>query len=135
MNLQRILISILVIIAFAVSSWAADGTITDFAASSQGKSVLVEWHSATEMGIKEYQVQRSYDGNRFYTVATIAPKGDNSSYQHIDDDLYKQTMDTYYYRVEAVRNGGQKEISRVEAVTISFSDIHRTWGSIKALFR
>ncbi len=136
MKLISKLTVILVLLAvFASSATAESNVIKEFTATNQGLSVLLEWSANLENGVVSYNVQRSFDGRQFFEVASIEPEGLSGSYSHIDEDLYKETLNTYYYRIEVRMITGTPELSETEEVILSFSGIRRTWGSIKALFR
>jgi hypothetical protein len=88
--------------------------ITDITAQLQtGKKVAVNWTSATETNLANYQVQRSTNGSSFSTVGTVAAKG-AGSYSYLDDltTINNQTP-TIYYRLEAVDKDGSKTYSKV----------------------
>ncbi len=109
--------------------------LVEFTANSRDNSAVLEWTSADEQGIVEYRIQRSFDGQTFHTVDRVMPKGNSSSYRYVDEDLFKERINTYYYRIEVSLVGGHSEMSQTAEVTISFSGVHRTWGSLKAMFR
>lgn len=130
-----------VFVSFALGSlliggvvWAP-GVIMTFSASNQGDSVTLEWSSGSEAGLSVYQIERSLDGLDFSTIAEVSPQGDNSTYIYEDHDLFKGSTRTYYYRIRAAMSNGTSSLSSVQSVTLSFSGIQQTWGSIKALFR
>ncbi|MCF7809515.1 hypothetical protein K9N50_00865 [bacterium] len=110
--------------------------IEEFTATSQDRAAELEWTTGSERGVSEYRLQRSFDGRTFYTIHEVTPgSGVNHTYQYVDDDLFKNQVRTFYYRVEVSLNSGNFEYSQTENVTFSFSGIIRTWGSIKAMFR
>ncbi len=109
--------------------------IVDINAEPDGRNAVIEWKSGSERGVVEFRVQRSFDGHSFYTICRVEPAGDNHTYRYIDNDLFKERLQTFYYRIEVVLSGGRTQLSRTVDVTLSFSGIHRTWGSIKAMFR
>jgi hypothetical protein len=109
--------------------------LEDFTAVSRDNGAVLEWKSTIEQGAVEYRIQRSFDGQTFHTVNRVMPKGNSSSYRYVDEDLFKERINTYYYRIEVALAGGQIEMSQIAEVTISFSSVHRTWGSLKAMFR
>lgn len=54
-------------------------SITNWGVVSNPSNVIVYWTSQNESGIKNYEIDRSYDGVNFSSVATVAPQG-NVSY-------------------------------------------------------
>jgi len=109
--------------------------IRDFTATVDGNRAILQWSSVSEAGVLLYRVQRSFDGTNFHDVANIDPRGDRQDYRYVDDDLFKGQMRTYYYRLEIVMSDGERFYSPVVEVVFDSSNIKRTWGSIKALFR
>ncbi len=134
MRKQNIFISLGVILVLTGIAWAPN-LITNFTATNEGDFVLLTWHTGTETGVTQYQVERSLDGIDFHEIANLQPSGSNSDYSYEDRDLYKTTSRTYYYRIHASLSNGSSSFSTVQSVTLSFSGIQQTWGSIKSLFR
>lgn len=96
--------------------------LVDITAQLQtNNTVAVNWVSATELNLANYQVQRSSDGTNFSMVGTLAAKG-ASAYTYIDDisSIIAQ-LSTVYYRLEAVDNNGSKSYSKVVAVGLGNS--------------
>ncbi len=109
--------------------------ISNFQATTSGGKVILEWNSGRENGVLGFRVQRSLDGSSFYNVITVDPAGDFQSYRYEDDDLFKGVISTYYYRIEVILRGDRSNYSRTVEVIFVSSNINRTWGSIKALFK
>ncbi|MDP8239597.1 MAG: hypothetical protein P9X24_10955 [Candidatus Hatepunaea meridiana] len=135
MKIKLINISLLITVLLAPTSFVNAQTIKDFDVVADGRNVLLEWTSNGENQVNEYRVQRSFDGRNFYTISDLEPVGSGHTYQYIDNDLYKNKLRTFYYRIEVCQNGGRSQFSWIEEITLSFSGILRTWGSIKAMFR
>ncbi len=134
-SVMRILsTSLIVLLLFAASAWAPS-VITQFDAITGGDYVILNWTSGSEAGLSNFQVERSLDGLDFQAIATISPLGSNTDYSYEDHDLYKTTTRTYFYRIKAQMTNGSSNLSPVKSITLSFSGIQQTWGSIKSLFR
>lgn len=114
---------------------ADDGIIRDFTATNSGQQTLLEWSTDSPEQISLFHVQRSFDGRQYYTIADVSCRSGVNNYSYNDDDLFKGELHTFYYRIEAVTSYRNSEFSEVVEVTVSFSGIKRTWGSIKAMFR
>ncbi|MCX6640072.1 MAG: hypothetical protein NTW14_06265 [bacterium] len=127
-------ITTLILVIFFATAFAA-GVITSFEARSEGDYAYLEWTSESESGLSVYRVERSLDALQFISVAEVEPTGDHSSYVYEDHDLVKSSTRTYYYRINALMKDGTNSFSSVKSVTLAFSGIQQTWGSIKALFR
>jgi hypothetical protein len=114
--------------------WAG-AVILQFTAEVQSNTVVLSWRTGVEVNLSEFQVQRSTTGTTFYSIGSVEPNGSYSEYQYVDDNLLKQSVRTYYYRLKIVDNDGTSTYSVVREVTIISSGIQQTWGSIKAMFR
>jgi len=128
-----ITLSLLLLMALAQPSIAQ--MLESFNATADNHSVRLEWKTLSESGVTGFCVMRSIDGKNFYKICDIEPAGSGQTYQYIDSDLFKDNTRTFYYRLEICLNGGRKIYSRTEEVTLSFSGVQRTWGSLKAMFR
>lgn len=114
--------------------WAG-AVILEFTAEVQSNTVVLSWRTGVEMNLSIFQVQRSTNGTSFYTIGGVDPTGSYSQYQYVDDNLLKQSVRTYYYRLKMIDNDGTSSYSNVQQVIIIASGIQQTWGSIKAMFR
>ncbi len=132
--MRPFLTTLTILLLFAATA-LAPSIITDFTAENGEDYVLLTWNSGTESGLSFYQIERSLDGIEFQAIGTMTPQGSNSSYEYEDHDLYKMTSRTYFYRINATMTNGSSNYSSVAQVTLSFSGIQQTWGSIKSLFR
>lgn len=102
---------------------------------SVNQQAVIEWSSTTEAGVTEYRILRSFDGFRFHQIATVKPMGDQQSYRYTDEDLFKDKVNTYYYRIQVALSNGRSELSETADISFGSNNVRRTWGSIKALFR
>jgi hypothetical protein len=128
--------AIIIAVLFCAGTAAAQGIIVNFTAHAENDDYAVlEWASGSENGLLLFRVERSLDGLTFTSIAELAPQGSNSDYRYEDHDLYKTSPRTYYYRIRALMTSGTSTLSPVQSVTLAFSGIQQTWGSIKALFR
>ena len=134
MHFRSILVIIMVILV-PLLLWAG-ADILEFSAEPDGESaVLLTWRTGVEVSLTVFQVQRSSNGNTFYTIGNVNPTGSYSEYQYLDTNLLKQSVKTYYYRLKMIDTSGAVTYSEVRDVTLTFSGIQETWGSIKAMFR
>jgi len=134
-QIKHTLIALLVLAALPWSAFASDEVIREFTGVSAGDQTILEWTLAPNVAVSLFHVQRSFDGRRFYTIADVLPQPGVTKYRYLDNDLFKNELHTYYYRIETVSPGGGTSLSSTIEVTLSFSGIKRTWGSIKAMFR
>lgn len=131
----RSILVISMVILVPLLLWAG-ADILEFRAEAQGESaVLLTWRTGVEVSLTTFQIQRSANGTTFYTIGDMEPTGSYSEYQYLDTNLLKQSVKTYYYRLKIVDTNGAVTYSEVREVTMTFSGIQQTWGSIKAMFR
>ena len=110
-------------------------TLESFSATAENNAVRLEWRTINESGVTGFCVLRSIDGRHFYKICNIDPVRAGHTYHYVDNDLFKENNRTFYYRLEICMSGGRKVYSQTKEVTLSFSGVQRTWGSIKAMFR
>jgi hypothetical protein len=80
-------------------------TITTITATEKGKSAEVKWHVDNEKDMKQYEVERSFDGMNFSKRETVnAENAGSSNYSWTDADLLPGY---YYYRIRSVDNKGK----------------------------
>ena len=106
-----------------------------FEVKSQGENVLVEWQTGDETNMNHFSVQRKTPQTSFVEVATIQPKGSNSSYSYVDQSIYKTNDVIFIYQLKIIDNNNQISYSVEKSASPNISGIKRTWGSIKAMFR
>lgn len=128
------------LVAFSPTSTV---TFSDFRASSGTDGITLHWTTSQENGIKDFAVEKASQLNgQFYQIdGTIEATGAGSTYQFVDNDLYKTTSSTIFvYRVRADGYDGSVSYSGTITQPYDFSSglsgvAKRTWGSIKAMFR
>jgi hypothetical protein len=107
-----------------------------FSARSDGTVIFVRWVSQDEAGVVRFEVERKagLDG-QFFLLSEIQPRGDNSAYEYVDDSAFRVTETVYKYRIKVAYADGSSVYSPEIVVPHTVSDVRRTWGSIKAMFR
>jgi len=114
----------------------AGAYIDYFHARSESDNVKLEWKTVEELNLQKFVIERRTTQSSFSEVATVSPKGDNSFYSFIDENVYKTNNSVFIYRLKIVENNNQVSYSSDVSVSHSVSSIYkRTWGSIKAMFR
>ncbi len=110
-----------------------DGTLQ---AHSDGNNVTIQWGTTEEMSLSEFVVERQAgsDGG-FILIGSVAPKGNNSSYEFVDQTAFKSVASVYQYRIKIVSQDGSYTYSKTVTVSHNVSSVKRTWGSLKAMFR
>jgi len=126
-------VAILLVLGAMTAAYAQ--IISDFVAVGDGRGVHLQWTTSNESGVAEFRIQRSFDKRQFHTIRQIAAFGSPHTYSYTDSDLFKSNMQVYYYRIEIAGAGDRVSYSTTQEVSLNFSSIRRTWGSIKAMFR
>lgn len=86
-------------------------TLTSVDAMLQNKQVWVGWKTENEAGIKQYEVQKSGDGNNFETTYIIPSLNISSAnYKWIDSQL---SAGTHYYRIKMLSKDGKISYSEI----------------------
>jgi hypothetical protein len=78
-----------------------------------GNSAALQWHTGTEINSRHFEVERSFDGRNFLSVATVNGSGNvtGSVYQHFDNTVFaSRTM--AYYRIKEVSKEGRYTYSK-----------------------
>ena len=89
-------------------------TITSLTASQKGKDIAVEWKVDNQTNIKEYEIEKSADGNNFSNVATIqANSNATTSYSWTD---VNPVAGYNYYRVKSVDINGKTSYTQIVKV-------------------
>ncbi|MEO6671444.1 MAG: T9SS type A sorting domain-containing protein [Ferruginibacter sp.] len=95
---------------------------TSVNATQDKKDILVGWRTENETNISSYNVERSFDGVRFTTAATIISKSNNgygASYSWIDATV---SAGMHYYRIVSTGVNNDKKYSEVVKVNIAKID-------------
>jgi len=87
--------------------------LTSFTATSNGKEVILNWSTATEINNQLFEVQRSFVGNDFATIGFVYGKGtttERQDYYYSDKNL---SNGKYFYRLKQIDYLGRYEYSDV----------------------
>jgi hypothetical protein len=94
------------------------------------------WSTGEEGSLRQFVVERSSDRETFVPVGQVTARGPYSDYRFTDVSPLDADMNrTFYYRLKMVDGDGAYTFSEIRDVSLSFSAVQQTWGSIKALFR
>lgn len=125
-----------IFISLALFTTAFAGAFLEyFQARSEGDNIRIEWRTQEESNLKHFVIERKNPQTSYIDVTTILPKGSNSYYVYVDENVYKSNDLIFIYRLKIVDNNGQISYSNEITVSHSVSGVKRTWGSIKAMFR
>jgi hypothetical protein len=87
--------------------------LLSFAASSNGKEVILNWSTATELNNQLFEIQRSFEGSDFATVGFVNGKGTTTERQ---DYMYQDKIvddGKYFYRLKQIDYLGHNEYSDI----------------------
>ena len=93
--------------------------LNSFTATTNGKEVILNWSTATELNNQGFEVQRKFGSNDFVTIGSVKGNGTTTSlnnYTYVDKltDAGK-----YFYRLKQIDYGGKYEYSQVVEVNWS----------------
>jgi hypothetical protein len=90
--------------------------LTSFTATTNGKEVILNWSTATELNNQLFEVQRSFEGSDFATVGFVNGKGTTTERQDYSysDEVF--TNGKYSYRLKQIDYLGSYEYSDVVEV-------------------
>ncbi len=84
--------------------------LTSIAARNQGNVNIINWSSASEDPGERYELQRSADGVRFSTIASLPGNGRAADYEYTDTD---PIAGVNYYRLLLINNNGNNTFSKI----------------------
>lgn len=120
------------------ASLALAGAIKEnsLSGTSNGNAITIRWLSEDETGVLRFELERKAGLNgQFFLLSTVVPKGSGSAYEYVDESAFRTTENLYQYRVKVVFSNGSSVDYGPITVSHKTSDVKRTWGSIKAMFR
>jgi hypothetical protein len=91
-------------------------TFTEVKATKNNEQILVEWKVEAESNLKQYEVEKSLDGNSFSVAATItADKANGGNYHWLDKN---PASGFNYYRIRSVDLDGKTSVTQTVKVKI-----------------
>lgn len=99
-----------------------------FTVTMKAKDALIQWATSEEMNANIYEVERSFDGNTWNTIAYVAATGNSSSvsnYSYTDKNLSAKLV---YYRIKEVDIDGKTSVTSIKSVR---QDISSSAADIK----
>lgn len=119
-----------------ISTIYAGAFIQSITARSDGENIILEWKTGEESpSLEKFIIERKTPNNGFIEIGIMSPKGSNSFYTFVDNNIFKGNDYIFTYRLKIVDNNSQITYSSEVSVSHSISGVKRTWGSIKAMFR
>lgn len=95
--------------------------IASFTAEANNKSIQTNWHTATELNLSTFNVQRSIDGNSFKTIGTVNAIGVGANNYHFTD--LSPVNGTNYYRLQSVDRDGNISYFKTISVELLAFDL------------
>ena len=99
--------------SFITDSTLIPVELLSFTASSNGKEVILNWSTATELNNQLFEIQRSFEGSDFATVGFVNGKGTTTERQ---DYIYKDEINVdgkYLYRLKQIDYLGSYQYSDI----------------------
>lgn len=132
---MRTRIALLILLMVTVAA-VASVELLSFRAYAVVDHCQLAWSTGEEGNVRQFIVERSSDRETFVGVGQVAARGSYSDYRFSDASPLDADMNrTFYYRLKMVDRDGTYTYSEIRDVSLSFSAVQQTWGSIKALFR
>ncbi|MBL1214165.1 MAG: hypothetical protein HND52_12465 [Ignavibacteriae bacterium] len=131
----RIAVLAILFVSILFSSLFAGAYIEHLSARSESDNIIITWQTNQESNLKHFVVLRGTSRDNLSDLAVVQPEGSNSFYEFVDESAYKANDAFYVYQIKIVDVDGTESFSKVISVDHRVSDVKRTWGSIKALFR
>jgi hypothetical protein len=97
---------------------------------------LFSFHAFGVIDHSRLEWSTGHDGESFFAVGQVQSAGSFSEYEFVDTSPLDVNMDrTFFYRLKMIDRDGTFHYSDIQQVSLSFSAVQHTWGSIKAMFR
>ena len=132
--MHRLFLGIIIFFS-AISFVFADNVFVECSAVPSRNQVKITWITQAEEGIAYFAVLRSTNDAHYIELARLNPKGAGSQYEFTDKNVMFKDISVYFYKIRAVDKNGKPLDETSLIVHPSISDIYRTWGAIKAMFR
>jgi hypothetical protein len=96
-------------------------TLVSFSAKYMGSYTALSWTTVDEQNVDHFTVERSDDGNHFYSIVQLPARnsGNREVYTTID---YKTINHIAYYRLLSVDIDGKEKLSRIIPVIVADLD-------------
>ena len=108
-------------------------TLTNFSGVREGTKNILHWTTANETNNKGFELERSANGEKFSTIASISSKAENGNsssplnYTYNDD---KPLAGTNYYRLRQLDKDGKESFSNIvvlKSASITKAEITRVY--------
>ncbi|MFK7969444.1 MAG: hypothetical protein AB8F95_03705 [Bacteroidia bacterium] len=127
------------ILAFFIGTFCAQQAVaqminlSQFELKSESANIRISWGIDEETDITEYRLYRQDAENAPLQLIHSQNPGGLTSYEYVDNDIFKNERRVIFYELHVVKNG---EIHKFYAsLSHNPTAIQRTWGSIKKMFQ
>ncbi len=124
----------ILLLLWSTSLLLANAVIVEWKAEPEQDKIILEWKTSSEDELSKFVVERSNDNSHFIEIGDVTARGPGFQYRYEDNKL-GMTNSIFYYRLRLVNKDGTFQYSETLPVFPNISNISRSWGSIKALFR
>ncbi|MFK7772909.1 MAG: FG-GAP-like repeat-containing protein [Saprospiraceae bacterium] len=90
--------------------------LTEFSARQNNETVSLNWQTASELNNKQFEVERSKDGNNWEVIDIVEGRGTITHYQNYHSIDEKPIAGKSYYRLKQVDFDGAFEYSDIKSV-------------------
>lgn len=94
-------------------------TLTRFDARKNGEKVDVSWATASEIGLREFAVEKSRNGQQWEVVATAIPSGNGNVVANYQVTDARPFTGVNLYRLRTQNLNGSKEYSSIKSVVFT----------------
>ncbi len=97
-----------------------------FTGNRNNNSIQFNWTTSNEVNVKNFELQRSFDGTSFTTVATTSARnaGNTQLYQYIDNDPKAvNTTVPLYYRIKMNDADGKSTLSKIVLIASANNEL------------
>ena len=101
--------------ALSLTGSVAPVQFSKFNATCNDKGASIQWATAQEQNTKSFEVEKSFDGNNWKTIATVKAAGNSSlekNYQQLDINA-----GAAYYRLKQLDNDGKISYTSIATTT------------------
>ena len=111
-------------------------TLLDLTATSNNKTVKLNWQTVNEINTAYFNVQRSTDGRIFADIGRVTASGNSSkpnNYSYLDNTSRLNT-NKVYYRLAMIDQDGKSTLSKVVSLEVHGNDFMITPNPAKHYF-
>ncbi len=132
---KKITATLTFVVLLASAAWAGVELLS-ISVNAMGDHARLEWRTGQEINFQTFVVERSPNGEAYQPVGQIQARGSFSEYYFTDQSpLDVENERTFFYRLKLLNRDGTFIYSDALEVSLSFSPVQQTWGTIKAMFR